>query len=81
MSANRIVLHVELTSNQAAAVFRLCDKFSHSDAKAFLYPHIGAGIRADQAYDMVGGVTEVQNALRDAGVTTAWPWLDTGVAS
>jgi len=65
----RIVIHVELSQHQAAALFRLCD------------PHIRAAIRDGQSADMVGGASEVQKALKDAGVTSAWPWIDTGEAT
>jgi hypothetical protein len=71
---------LELSPNEAAALARLCDKFAHSDAKAFLYPHVPKEIRDGQAYDMVHATTAVFKALSDAGAR-GWPWIETGSAT
>ena len=70
----RISLALEPT--QAAALYRLCDKLSTQDAQRYLYPHLPADTRSEQAHDMVTAATQVQNALADAGVN-AYPWIDT----
>jgi hypothetical protein len=72
-------LQIELTENQAAALRRLCDKFGHSEAKAFLYPHLPADLRRDQAYDMVHAVSKIDTALTEKRIS-AWPWIDSGNA-
>lgn len=74
-----ISITIELAPEEAAALCRLCDKFTHSDAAAYLYPHIAAAIRDDQAYQMVHATTVVHKALLEAQVR-AWPWIDTGLA-
>ena len=75
----KITVTLELEPNDAAALARLCEKFTHSDAAAYLYPHIAAAIRDDQAYQMVHATAVVAKALEDAGVR-GWPWVDTGNA-
>lgn len=75
----KITITIELEPNDAAALARLCEKFAHSDAAAYLYPHIAAAIRDDQAYQMLHATAVVAEALEDAGVR-GWPWVDTGNA-
>lgn len=70
-----ITLTLELEPNAAAALHRLCEKFGHRDALAFLYPHVSRETRSAQAYDMVGTCGVVQKALEDAGVGH-WPWIE-----
>lgn len=71
---------IELSPIEAAALARLCDKFTHSDAKAYLYPHVAKEIRDEQAYQMVHATTAVFKALSDADVR-GWPWVETGSAT
>jgi hypothetical protein len=66
-------------ATEAAALMRLCQKLGHSDALAYLYPHVSKEIRDEQAYQMVRAVARIHEALVDAGATS-WPWLETGVA-
>ena len=68
---------VELEPEQAAALLRLCNKITHSDGLAYLYPHIPLGRRNDQAYDMMHATTKVAEALCDARVSE-FPWIETG---
>lgn len=70
---------IELTANQAAALHRLCDKLTHSDAQNYLYGHISKELRSDQAYDMVRAAAGLQKALEEANVR-GWPWVETGRA-
>ena len=79
MSGADILLNIELTANEAAALARLCEKFAYSDAASYLYPHIAKEIREEQAYQMVHATSAVAAALADAGVR-GWPWVDTGNA-
>jgi hypothetical protein len=72
-----VTITVELEPHEAAALFRLCDKFAHSDAKQYLYPHSPKQLRDDQAYHMVHATSHVHTALTRAGVS-AWPWVETG---
>lgn len=74
-----IQLTVELDADQAAALFRLCDKFSHSDAQQYLYPHLPKDLRSEQASQMMSATYRVLAALKDAGIESAWPWIDTGI--
>jgi hypothetical protein len=74
-----ITITVELDLNEAAALARLCDKFGHSDAAAYLYPHLSKDLRSDQAYQMVHATAVVAKALADADVG-GWPWVETGRA-
>jgi len=71
---------IELTAGEAAALYRLCDKISHSHAKAYLYPHISDTIRSSQAYDMMDATETVRRELAKANVN-AFPWIDTGEAT
>ena len=66
---------VALADVEAAALRRLCSKFTHSDAQQYLYPHVAREIRSDQAYDMVRATARVGVALEDANVS-AWPWIE-----
>lgn len=75
----KVKITVELEPNQAAALKRLCDKIGHSDALAYLYPHIPLGVRNDQAYDIVHACSRVCEVLCDAGVSD-FPWVETGSA-
>lgn len=70
-----VTITVKLDQVQAPALYRLCDKISHSDALAYLYPHLPAETREAQAYDMVYAAERVRKALRDKDVT-AFPWID-----
>lgn len=79
MSEAKVQIKLELTANQAAALLRLCDKFGHTDAKAFLYAHLGAELRSDQAYDMVHAVDKISTALREKHISS-WPWVESGSA-
>lgn len=65
---------IELEPAQAAALLRLCNKITHSDALAYLYPHIQLGRRNDQAYDMMHATAKVAEALTDADVSE-FPWI------
>jgi hypothetical protein len=66
-----------LEPHQAAALARLCEKFGHSAARPYLYPHVAADIRDDQAYHMVHATSLLSDALTLAGVR-GWPWIETG---
>ena len=79
MSGGKVQIKVELTSNQAAALMRLADKFGHSDAKQFLYAHLPLALQSDQAYDMVHALGKVEAALKDKDIS-AWPWIECGSA-
>ena len=70
-----IKITVELDPDEAAALARMCEKFTHSDATAYLYPHLPKDIRNTQAYQMVHATARVYAALADAGVR-GWPWVD-----
>jgi hypothetical protein len=70
-------IELELEPHEAAALVRLCDKFAHSDASAYLYPHVSAAIREAQGYAMVHATNRVFRALTQAGVS-GWPWIETG---
>ena len=72
-----VTVTLTLEPAAAAALHRLCDKLGHSDAMAYLYPHLPRELRSDQAYEMVGAASVVQKALEDAGVGH-WPWIETG---
>lgn len=72
-----IKVTVELEPEQAAALLRLCNKITHSDGLAYLYPHIPLGRRNDQAYDMMHGTAKLAEALCDANVSE-FPWIETG---
>jgi hypothetical protein len=74
-----ITITLKLEPVHAAALARLCEKFTYEHAAAYLYPHIAAAIRDDQAYQMVGATAVVSKALEDAGVR-GFPWIDTGTA-
>ena len=74
-----VKITVELEPVLAAALMRLCKKFGHSDAAAYLYPHVGAELRKTQAYNMVYATSAVEKALAAAGVND-WPWVETGSA-
>jgi hypothetical protein len=74
-----VKITLELEPNHAAALARLCEKFTHSDAQAYLYGHLSKEIRSDQAYDMVHATAVVSKALEDANVR-GWPWVETGNA-
>ena len=78
-AAFMIVLRVELTANEAAALARLCSKFVFTDAAAYLYPHVPKSVREEQAEQMVRATSAVAEALSDAGVH-GWPWIETGNA-
>lgn len=73
-----MVIRIELEPCQAAALARLCRKFSHDDAARYLYPHVPKDLRLTQAYDMVHATGAIEAALSQAGVT-GWPWIETGV--
>lgn len=68
---------IEVTDEQAAALLRLCDKFTHAQALVYLYPHLPLSLRNEQAYTMVGASAKVAEALCDAGVSS-WPWIEVG---
>lgn len=72
----KIRVSLALESSHAAALYRLCDKLSTQDAQRYLYPHLPANTRSEQAHDMVTAATQVQKTLADAGVS-AHPWIDT----
>ena len=72
-----VTLTVELKPQEAAALARLCDKFTHSHAAQFLYPHVDANIRRDQADHMADATGVLEKALGKAGVN-AWPWIECG---
>lgn len=74
-----ITITVELPPNHAAALKRLCEKFTHSDAARYLYPHVAREIRSDQAYDMVHATARLEKALEEAGVS-GFPWIEAGQA-
>lgn len=69
---------VELTPEQAAALLRLCNKVTHSDCLAYLYPHVRLGVRNDQAYDMVHATSALAEKLCKQGVSD-FPWIETGL--
>ena len=72
----KIQISLALEPTQAAALYRLCDKLSAQDAQHYLYPHLPADTRSEQAHDMVTAATQVQKALGNLGVS-AHPWIDT----
>lgn len=72
----KIRISLALEPTHAAALYRLCDKINFQDAQHYLYPHLPAGTRSEQAHDMMTAATQVQKALADAGVN-AHPWIDT----
>lgn len=74
--SKEVEISVTLEPEHAAALFRLCDKFSHTDARQYLYPHLPRDIRDQQAYQMVIAADRLHRALRDAGVESAWPWIE-----
>ena len=80
MRQKTIAVTVELTPNQAAALLRLCDKFAHCDASQYLYPHVSAAIREEQAYDMCHALTKIEKVLADTHARS-WPWIETGSAT
>ncbi len=69
----------DLDADQAAALFRLCEKITHSDASAYLYPHLPKEVRDEQASTMLAAAEQVREALADQGVS-GWPWIETGRA-
>ncbi len=77
MSGLKPVITVTLEPAQAAALHRLCDKISYEDAKRYLYPHVPAGTREAQAYDMIHACSALQRALEDQGIA-GWPWIESG---
>jgi hypothetical protein len=75
-----ITITIELDANSAAALLRLADKFSHSDAQRYLYPHISRNIREEQCYHMVYALSACERALKEQRVSS-FPWIDSGSAS
>lgn len=71
---------VVLTTEQAAPLARLCEKFVTRDGKSYLYPHVPAEVQREQRYQMVQATAAIYEALRESCVST-WPWIDTGVVS
>jgi len=75
-AAHVLQISVELWPAEAAALMRLCEKLGHSDAVAYLYPHVAKEIRREQAYQMVRAAARLHKALEEAAVHT-WPWIET----
>ncbi len=75
----KVKITLELEPDVAAALARLADKFTHSDAAQYLYPHVAADIRKAQAYHMVHAMAAIEKALLQADVR-GWPWVETGSA-
>jgi hypothetical protein len=75
-----VTITLTLEPDSAAALHRLTDKLSHTDAMQFLYAHLPRELRSAQAYDMVRACSVLQSALEDAGVRH-FPWTETGAAS
>ncbi|MEJ0006632.1 MAG: hypothetical protein WDM77_09805 [Steroidobacteraceae bacterium] len=75
-----VILAVDLTPDQAAAIYRLCDKISYSQATATLYSHVPADVLAAQASTMMNAAELIRRMLADQGVN-AHPWIETGFAS
>jgi hypothetical protein len=67
-----ITVTIELEPNDAAALARLCEKVTFSDAQSYLYAHLPQALRDDQAYQMIHATAVVGKALEDAGVR-GWP--------
>ena len=72
----KVRISLELEPTHAAALYRLCEKLNPQDAQRYLYPHLPADTRSEQAHDMVTAATQVQGALADAGVNVH-PWIST----
>jgi hypothetical protein len=68
---------VELDECEAAALARLCEKFTHSGAADYLYPHVDPKIRNSQAYHMVHATARLSDALSEADIR-GWPWIEVG---
>lgn len=75
----RVILILELTRNQAAALKRCANKMSYTEAMSMLYPHISADVRSEQVGDILSAFSQLEKALADSGVS-AWPWIDSGHA-
>ena len=75
-----IKITVELEPHEAAALARLCEKFSHDHADRYLYGHVDVNTRREQRDHMVGATCVVEKALLKAGVR-GWPWVECGAAS
>ncbi len=75
--AKRPSITLTLEPEEAAALARLCEKFSHSDAKTYLYGHLEKAIREEQAYQMLYATSRISDALAKEGVRS-WPWIETG---
>lgn len=72
-----VTVTVTLEANEAAALKRLCDKITHSDAMKYLYPHLAKEVRNEQAYHIINATSELCEALCDAGVSD-FPWINSG---
>lgn len=72
----KIRISITLEPTRAAALYRLCEKLNAQDAQRYLYPHLPASTRSEQAHDMVTAATQLQDALANAGVNVH-PWIDT----
>lgn len=79
MSTKTVRIVLELEADLAAALHRFMDKANYAMARAVLYPHVAADIRADQAREIMEVTAQVQKALEDSGVS-GWPWVETGKA-
>ncbi len=71
---------LELDADRAAALLRLCEKITHSDASGYLYPHLPKEVRDEQTSTMLAAAEQVRAALAEEGVS-GWPWIETGHAN
>lgn len=78
-AAVSVKITLELERNHARALLRLCNKITHSDALAYLYPHVPLGVRNDQAYDVIHATIWLAEALCDNGANE-FPWIESGSA-
>jgi hypothetical protein len=72
-----VVLRLELTPGEAAALMRFAEKISYEQAQSVLYPHLETALRAEQASQIIAAFDMLSAALADAQVSS-WPWIDTG---
>lgn len=65
-------LTVELTPDQAAALYRVCDKLTHGDAAAMLPP---GPMRGDKAYEILYALEVLRRSLEATGRISVDSWM------
>lgn len=70
-----VILQVELSPEQAAALKWVTEKLTHSDCMQHTYGHRPKQERIDRAYEMLDALCEVGKALSNV---RSWPWIETG---